>query len=68
MLWRCLTMYPQHVPSSAAEHQARGTMLVFLAEQLYLRENGKESPSIDAITPKYLKVIPPDYVDLKSKP
>ncbi|MDB5353491.1 MAG: hypothetical protein JWN86_4738 [Planctomycetota bacterium] len=58
---RFLTMYPNYVPDAIQEHQSRGVLLVTLAEQLYLRENGKESPSVQALTPKYLKTIPDGY-------
>ena len=68
MLWRFLPMYPAYAPDAHADRQSRGTLLVHLAEQLYLRETGNELPSIEALVPKYLKRIPPDYVEINQKP
>ena len=67
-LSRFLTTYPTYAPDAATDHRLRGTVLVHLAEQLHLRETGKDAPSIEALVPRYLKVIPPDYVDMKAKP
>lgn len=65
LLWRFLTPYPNMAPNFDPEGQARGTMLVFLAERLYFRETGAEAPSTEALAPKYLKAIPPEYVGVK---
>lgn len=66
-LWRFLPMYPTYAPDAATDRRLRGTVLVHLAEQLYLRETGKEAPSIEALVPRYLKVIPLDSIDSKAK-
>ena len=67
-LWRFLTTYPAYMPQIATEKQAHATLMVILAEQAYLRENGKESPSVGALVPKYLKVVPPEYAGMEPKP
>lgn len=67
VLWRFLTMYPWNMPDPAVEKQSRSTLLVLLAEQAYLRENGKESPSIQSLVPNYLKTIPSEYVEMEIK-
>src|SRR4029078_11582255 len=61
LLWRIFPRYPYNAPDLAAERQARGVLLVLLAERLYKRDTGQEGPSAEALRAKYLKVRPEEY-------
>ena len=61
LTWRVLTMYPMNFPDAFRDRQSRSVLIVTLAEQLYQRETGRESPSVQALVPKYLKAVPEGY-------
>ncbi len=50
------------------ERATRASLLIHLAERLYIREHGKPPASVDQLVGPYLKTLPEGYEDIKGKP
>jgi hypothetical protein len=54
--------WPNFEKVLARDEEARATLIVHLAEQLYKREKGREPTAVEDLVGPYLKAIPDGYV------
>jgi hypothetical protein len=62
------TVWPMFETILVSDEQARASLVVHLAEQLYKREKGREPTSVEELVGPYLKALPVGYVAPSNPP
>jgi hypothetical protein len=62
------TVWPLFETILVRDEQARASLVVHLAEQLYKREQGREPSSVEELVGPYLKALPDGYVAPSNPP
>lgn len=66
--WRFLPSTMFAPPDPDAERRHHADLLVALAERLYRLETGRDAASVEALVPRYLKVVPASYASPAPSP